>query len=94
MKAIRLTALIVLSAFALSGCTTTETQVSSSCKYVVDANATEMTRAEACGYEQYKKTAFQSDTNTGWDTLIFLTSLGMQQCLQAKVKAICEWMDA
>ena len=77
MKAIRLTALIVLSAFALSGCATTETQVSSSCKYVVDANATEMTRAEACGYEQYKKTAFQSDTNTGWDTLIFLTSLGM-----------------
>ena len=77
MKAIRLTALIVLSAFALSGCATTETQVSSSCKYVVDANATEMTRAEACGYEQYKKTAFQSDTNTGWDKLIFLTSLGI-----------------
>ena len=77
MKAIRLTAVIVLSAFALSGCATTETQVSSSCKYVVDANATEMTRVEACGYEQYKKTAFQSDTNTGWDTLIFLTSLGI-----------------
>jgi hypothetical protein len=77
MKAIRLTAVIVLSAFLLSGCATTETQVSNSCKYVVDANVTEMTRAEACGYEQYNKTTFQSGTNTGWDTLIFLTSLGM-----------------
>ena len=76
MKFIRLTALIGLSAFAMSGCATSETQVSSSCRYVVDANAVEMTRAEACGYEQPNRTAFNSSTNTGWDSLIFLASLG------------------
>jgi hypothetical protein len=77
MKFIRLTALIGLSAFAMSGCATSETQVSSSCRYVVDANAAEMTRAEACGYEQSNRTAFNSSTNTGWDTLIFISSLGI-----------------
>ena len=77
MKFIRLTALIGLSAFAMSGCATSETQVSSSCRYVVDANAVEMTRAEACGYEQSNRTAFNSSTNTGWDTLIFISSLGI-----------------
>ena len=77
MKFIRFTALIGFSAFAMSGCATSGIQVSSSCRYVVDANALEMTRAEACGYEQSDKTAFNSSTNTGWDTLIFLTSLGM-----------------
>ena len=41
MKFIRLTALIGLSAVAMSGCATSETQVSSSCRYVVDANAVE-----------------------------------------------------
>ena len=77
MKFIRLTALIGLSAFAMSGCATSETQVSSSCRYVVDANAVEMTRAKACGYEQSDRTAFNSSTNTGWDTLIFISSLGI-----------------
>ena len=77
MKFIRLTALIGLSAFAMSGCAMSETQVSSSCRYVVDANAVEMTRAEACGYEQSNRTAFNSSTNTGWDTLIFISSLGI-----------------
>ena len=77
MKFIRLTALVGFLAFAMFGCATSETQLSSSCRYVVDANAVEITRAEACGYEQSNRTAFNSSTNTGWDTLIFLTSLGM-----------------
>ena len=77
MKFTRLTALVWLIAFAMSGCATSETQVSSSCRYVVDANAIEMTRADACGHGQSNKTAFQSSGHTGWDTLIFLTSLGM-----------------
>ena len=76
MKLIRLTALAGLLAFALSGCATSQTQVSSSCKYVVDANATKMTRAEACGYKKSKQATSQSGGHTGWDTLIFLTSLG------------------
>ena len=77
MKVTRLIALVWLIAFAMSGCATSETQVSGSCRYVVDANAVEITRAEACGYEQSNRTTFNSSTNTGWDTLIFLTSLGM-----------------
>ena len=76
MKFIRVTALIGLSAFAMSGCATSVTQVSSSCRYVVDANAPEITRAEACGHDHSNKTAFQSGEHTGWDTLIFLTSIG------------------
>ena len=77
MKFTRLTALVWLIAFALSGCATSETQVSSSCRYVVDANALEITRAEACEQKHSDKTAFQSGGHTGWDSLIFLTSLGM-----------------
>ena len=77
MKLIRLTALAGLLAFALSGCATSQTQVSSSCKYVVDANAPKMTRAEACGYKKSKQVASQSGGHNGWDTLIFLTSFGM-----------------
>ena len=77
MKFIRLAALIGVLALAVSGCKTSETQVSTSCKYIVDADAPDMTRAEACGYELSNKTAFQSSSNTGWDTLIFLTTLAM-----------------
>ena len=77
MKLIRLTALAGLLAFALSGCATSQTQVSSSCKYVVDANATKMTRAEACGYKQSKKVSLQSSGHSTWDALVFLTSLGL-----------------
>ena len=76
MRFIRLITVIVLTAFALSGCATSETQISSSCRYVVDANAPKMTRAEACGYKKSKQVASQSGGHTGWDTLIFLTSLG------------------
>ena len=77
MKFIKLTALTWLSAFAMSGCPTSETQVSGSFSYVVNANMVEMTRAEACGYEQSNRTAFHSSTNTSWDTLIFINSLGI-----------------
>ena len=77
MRFIRLIALTALSAFALSGCATSETQISSSCRYVVDANAPKITRAEACSYTGPKKTIIQPNANTGWDTLAFLISLGI-----------------
>lgn len=77
MTFIRLIALLGFSAFANSGCAVSETQVSNSCRYLVDANAPEMTVVEACGHQQSNKTAFQSGGHTGWDTLMFLTSLGL-----------------
>ena len=77
MKFIRLAALIGVLALAVSGCKTSETQVSTSCKYIVDADAPDMTRAEACGYEQWNEFAFRQNLSTGLDTLNFLIAIGL-----------------
>ena len=75
MKFIRLAVFIGVLALAVSGCKTSETQVSTSCKYIVDADAPDMTRAEACGYEKPKELALKPNLTTGLDTLLFLTSI-------------------
>ena len=77
MKFIRLAAFIGVLALAVSGCKTSETQVSTSCKYIVDADAPDMTRAEACGYEQSNEFAFRHNLSTGLDTLNFLIAIGL-----------------